>query len=229
MATSVRITKQKSNPAAMLIGLAAIGVGGFIVMKQGIGGAGGLRPLQAGESLRDLRLPEVVGGKWNPQYGSGVHPLAEGPVTFQTPTVAYVGPGRDTYTCVRITQELVLNGKQQEVTVYASGLAARHIDATATPVSVKLVASDQLQPDGSRGAFLWAFPSPGNDSTAICGHPPVPGLATIYIEIYEKRYAIDGDGFVSVTCPHDIGDAKGQYRTPLQGGRTKYPGVLRLT
>lgn len=155
-------------------------------------------PLLPGETIQAIRTPSFDSGPIRVTLGQ--------PVVAARPQAVYQGPGRDAYTYCRVLQQGIAGS--QWVTVYGSGIAGFHLPASATPTPLDLVNPAQPQPPGcgcpTQGlcAYPWTQTiNPCISSTGICGAPAVLGRPTILaIEIYEKKYPADADGYSSPTC-----------------------------
>lgn len=207
------------DEAIVLAGLAGVvGIGLLLIgISGGKGGSGDQHHLRSDETLGPPIAPGLHAG--------GVLQVALGtPLTIVNPTVQYSGRGRNAYTYLQI--------KQGNVTVYGSGIAALALAAATNPTTMSLVPATECQclgsnPCGATGPNLVAYPWPGTDSCGdnsvpVCGRPPQPGVADVYLEIYEDQnesgFANDGVGYApSPTCASPP-------RTPLIS--TKYPNAV---
>lgn len=199
------VTKTR-NEVIVLSGLLIAGGLALVLsgLKKGSGGGGGndqfgrLAGILPGESMGD---PLVDG------FGVGVVPLQIGQrLGVLNPTVAYAGPGRDTFTYFRIVQRIGPFGADQWQTVYASGVAGVRIGPASSVQVFPLVSPTQEQPPGCPAQSLCVFPwVQGQDPNfppgwGICGAPPRLGAATALLEIYQRTGPEDADGFAEPTC-----------------------------
>jgi len=120
---------------------------------------------------------------------------ADWPYIFAVrPQVTYKGPGRDTFTYMAIRQLQ----RGQLVTVYATGVAGVHVGPAPAPAVFDLVGASQPQPDAAcPQQSLCAMPWPGVAVNPISGAPPVVGSASLYLEVYQRKFPEDADGFSS--------------------------------
>ena len=157
-------------------------------------GYGALKPITANELMSVPLSPTLEGGTITVRIGT--------PITIMNPSVMYQGPGRNTYTYARIVQ--TIGG--QEVSVYGSGVAGVFVGPATTPMAFSLIAAEQPQPSGCPKQALCAYAYGASQLPVgwICGAPPVPGPATVILEIHQNAQqsgrAQDADGFSSPTC-----------------------------
>lgn len=147
-------------------------------------------PLGAGEKLDGLASLSL-----DQDFTIEVPAAGTGLIIVGAPHVRYTGPGRDCYTYAQIKQ--YQHG--QWVTVYGSGIAGIHLPE-GTGQQFNLVPPTQTQPEGCPQLSLCCQKWPGTQENPICGAPPARGLASVLLEVYEKRYPVDADGFSSPTC-----------------------------
>jgi len=184
----------KKGQTTPLIVAGLMGVGGVVLIVYAIAKGGGAprpptNPLEPGEAMGEPSTPTLeLEGQISIRRGDRFAVLA--------PTVPYRGSGRDTYSQFSIKQQ---QGGQW-VTVYASGVAGVHVGPSPSLASWDLVSPDQPQPTGCPGQSLCAFPFPGVGPNPICGAPAQQGVASAYVEVFERKYAQDADGFASPTC-----------------------------
>jgi len=206
MAVDMMVVKKPVPGVYVVSGLLVVGGLALVLLSgskkggaytQGVtdttGRFGPVNPLQSGEVLQNLWVYGVLAQ-------AGAITVRRGDlINAQTTSAEYQGPGRDCYTYFRVVQQ---QGGQW-VNVYGSGIAGIHVgppvsDASA-PTRFPLVAPDQPQPAGCTIQGLCAFPWPGPAPCPLNGASPAAGLGTVLMEIYEKRYAADADGFSSPT------------------------------
>lgn len=135
------------------------------------------------------------------------------------PLVIYLGPPRSVFTYAKIVQNSTV--------VYGSGIAGVAIgfDNPTAARQYPLVPGDELQPDGTKAPDLWLYPWPGppgpggspgggGNPGGICGVPPRPGAAQLFLDVYfratESGNTADADGFSSPTCNHRTLQAQSQ-------------------
>lgn len=177
-----------------------LGLGGFAAivyaLTRSLPGAPGSAPLNPGEGMTNLHAANLEaptpGGLQIAITGAVEIPY----ISAVRPRVTYVGPGRDTFTYFAIRQ--VQRGAL--VTVYASGVAGVHVGPASVPMVFDLVSPSQPQPEGCPAQSLCANAWPGFPENPVCGAPPIPGPASVYLEIYERRYPVDADGFSNPSC-----------------------------
>lgn len=195
-------TRDEQIGLALLLG--GLGITSIIIALQSGKGADAIGPLaelQSGEMLGPIRCATF---ETNERIGVRLGQL----VTAARPQVEYSGGGRDAFTYFRIVQK---QGGTW-VTVYGSGLAGAHLAASSSPALNILVPDSQAQPPQCARNNLCAWPWPGPCEpptlpcaagsryvTPIAGAPAQPGPATALLEIYQRRFPEDGDGFASPT------------------------------
>ncbi|RJO60327.1 MAG: hypothetical protein C4542_09555 [Dehalococcoidia bacterium] len=167
----------------VVLGLARSGGGG-----QAADEIGPLAPLGAGEQMGPIHCQTFDG------VGAITVPIGD-LVAAVMPTMAYAGPGRDSYAYFRLLQRR----GEQWVTVYGSGLAGTHLQPANAPTENVLVPPEQPQPTGCQAQSLCAQIWPGDYLNPIAGAPPTRGAATAVLEVYERRTPQDADGYASPT------------------------------
>lgn len=185
--TLIVAKKQESGLSMVSAGLIAGGVA--LIAWSLVSKRGGLNPINPGEKLEGLASLSLSGP--NP-----IQVRIGDPIQVLDPTVAYLGPGRDAYSFVQIRQ--MRNGIQ--VPVQASGVAGSHLGLATVLTTYHLIPPEQPQPPGCPQSALCAYIWPGPEPAPICGAPPEPGYADVWLEIYEKKNPNDFDGYASPTC-----------------------------
>lgn len=187
------IKKPGDNVKAVAVGMGVAGAALILYsMTRRPAGAGSLNPLAPGEKLEGLASASMdMSGTIEMSSATGA-----GFIIVTRPTVRYLGPGRNAYTTVQIKQYQL----GQWVTVYGSGIAGSLLAPATILTPYDLVPASQPQPAGCPSQALCAQRWQGDWMNPICGAPPVPGVADVHLEIYERRYQVDADGYSSPSC-----------------------------
>lgn len=189
-------------------------VGGMALVLSGLsnkGGGGGASD-EFGK-LAAVHPDETVGVPTVAGIGTGVLPVQIGqPFALVNPTVSYAGPGRDTYTHMRVVQFR----NSHWITVYGTGVGGVHVGPSNEVRNFALISPDELQPPGCPPQSLCAFPWPGAEVSPINGAPADLGKATVLLEIYQNSQQsgnpADADGFSSPTYNNRIPIRRSAFR-----------------
>lgn len=205
---------------------AVLGIGGAAILLLALSGAGG----EAEDSLVNGGTMEKPHSSLDdsPVIKVSLASWADGKigniVKASLPWVFYDGPGQNTYTYLRVVQNNITVMGSGVAGIWVGPSNERGgCDTPPCPTADKkyaLVAPNQPQPNPDQscpqwgqtntGSWLdaWMFPGPWcidagqkRFPTPICnGQYPRIGAADVYLEIYQKKYPNDVDGFAAPIC-----------------------------